>query len=230
MEGRHMKKTGYKKFSQYFFILSLLMVVPLSVEKSIASDDLQQIKKELEDRDWKVRLAAVETLRDRNDEQVVELLMKVAGTRGEYWPIQIKAIQLLGETANPKTLTLLLSIFNDTFLNWECPSIKSYTARALANFKGNQKVVETLVRGIHDREMLTREASIQALGKIGDSSALPHLTEILRDKSTAIRLSAIEALEQIGDPLAIPPLQYVAEHDSEVLVKDRARTALKNFH
>jgi HEAT repeat protein len=225
-----MRETGCKNLLGYRLPLFLLMSVLLFIGKSNASDDLQQIRKELENRDWQVRLAAVEKLRNRNDEQTVDLLMKVAGTRNEYWPIQIKAIELLGETANPKTLTLLLSIFNDTFLNWECPSIKSYTALALANFKNDEKVLDALVKGIHDGELLTREASIQALGKIGNARAIPHLTEVLRDKNIAIRLSAIGALEQIGDPLAIPPLQYVAEHDSEAIAKDRARIALKNFH
>jgi HEAT repeat protein len=226
-----MRETGYKNLLQYrLTLILLLMSMLLFVRESIASDDLEQIRKELENRDWHVRLAAVEKLRERNDEETIDILMKVAGTRNEYWPIQIKAIQLLGETANPKTLTLLLSIFNDTFLNWECPSIKSYTALALANFKNDEKVLDSLVKGIHDRELLTREASIQALGKIGNARAVTHLTEVLRDKNVAVRLSAIGALEQIGDPLAISPLQYVAEHDSEVLVKDRARIALKNFH
>jgi HEAT repeat protein len=226
-----MRETGYKNLLQYrLTLILLLMSMLLFVRESIASDDLEQIRKELENRDWHVRLAAVEKLRERNDEETIDILMKVAGTRNEYWPIQIKAIQLLGETANPKTLTLLLSIFNDTLLNWECPSIKSYTALALANFKNDEKVLDSLVKGIHDRELLTREASIQALGKIGNARAVTHLTEVLRDKNVAVRLSAIGALEQIGDPLAISPLQYVAEHDSEVLVKDRARIALKNFH
>ncbi|MCG2721778.1 MAG: HEAT repeat domain-containing protein [Thermodesulfovibrionales bacterium] len=225
-----MRAEGNKKLLRQRFILALLLFVVLVPGNVLAGDTLQQIEKELRNRDWQVRLAAVEKLGGRNDETTVELLMKVVGTRSEYWPVQIKAIQLLGETANPKTLPLLLSIFNDTFRNWECPSIKSQTALALANFKGEKKVIETLAKGIHDRELLTREASIQALGKTGDPRAIPYLIEILRDESVAVRLGAVEALETIGDPLAVHPLQYVAEHDSVPLVRERAVTALKNFH
>jgi len=216
--------------SLHGFILALLLFAVLAPGAISAEDTLQQIEKELQDRDWQVRLAAVEKLGGRNDETTVKVLMEVLGTRSEYWPVQIKAIQLLGETADPKALDLLLSIFNDTFRNWECPSIKSQTALALANFKDEKKVIETLAKGIHDRELLTREASIQALGKTGDPRAIPYLIEILRDGSVAVRLGAVEALETIGGPLAVPPLQYVAEHDSVPLVRERAVAALKNFH
>jgi len=225
-----MREQENNKLLRHGFILAMLVFAVLAPGNISAEDTLQQIAKELQDRDWQVRLAAVEKLGGRNDETTVELLMKVAGTRSEYWPVQIKAIELLGETADPKALDLLLLIFNDTFRNWECPSIKSQTALALANFKGEKKVIETLAKGIHDRELLTREASIQALGKTGDPRAIPYLIEILRDGSVAVRLGAVEALETIGDPLIVSPLQYVAEHDSVPLVRERALTALKNLH
>ena len=84
---------------------------------------------------------------------------------------------------------LLLSIFNDPFSNWECPSIKSYTVTALGYYKGNQKVLDTLIKATSDRELLTREAAIQSLGRIGDARAVPQLLGLLEDPSTAIRLS-----------------------------------------
>ena len=64
----------------------------------------------------------------------------------------------------------------------------------------NPRVVEALISGIGDRELLTREASIQSLGRIGDPKAVQHLVVLLGDRSYAIRLSAIKALEEIGDP------------------------------
>ncbi|MFZ5907314.1 MAG: HEAT repeat domain-containing protein [Nitrospirota bacterium] len=225
-----MREKRAKILLRHRFILTLFIFFRIMTGSVSAQDPLQEIEQELQDRDWQVRLAAVEKLGGRSNEAAVDLLMKVAGTRSEYWPVQIKAIQLLGEAAHPKALDLLLSIFNDTFRNWECPSIKSRTALALAHFGGEKKVIETLAKGMYDGELLTREASIEALGKTGDPRAIPHLIQVLRDGSVAVRLRAVESLEMIGDPLAVPPLRYVAEYDSVPLVRERARAALENFH
>jgi HEAT repeat protein len=206
---------------------TILLIVPVTIS---AADDLANILKEIDSSSSQTRLAAVEKLGNRKDEQSIELLMKVAGMREEYWPVKIKAILLLGESKDPKAVDLLLSIFNDTFQNWECPSIKSYTAIALGNFKGNNKVVDTLITGVSDRELFTREASVQSLGKIGDPRAVPYLLNILDDRSIAMKLSAIRALEGIGDPRAIPYLKNMAEKDTDAQIKHEASDVLKNFH
>lgn len=216
-------------FGRFLFCLfsAVIVIAPGSV---FAEDSLDKIKTDLHSSDWQVRLAAVQKLDNRNDEKALDILLDVAGTRGEYWPVKIKAIQLLGEARYVKAVELFLSIFNDPFLNWECPSIKSYTAIALGNFKGNKKVVDTLITGVDDRELLIREASIQALGKIGDPKAVPYLVRLLGDRSTAIRLSVIRALEGIGDPQAIPDIQRVLESESDSVVKSQAVAALNSFH
>jgi len=212
-----------------FICLFLVMMIVAPINILGAAEEFEKIKRDLDSRDWQIRLAAVEKLNNK-DEQTIDLLMQVVGMRGEYWPVKIKAIQLLGEAGNPKSIELLLSIFNDTFNNWECPSIKSYTALALGNFKGNEKVVDSLIEGVNDRELFTREASIQSLGKIGNTKAVPHLVSLLNDQSAAVKLSTIKALELIGDPQAIPYIQRVADNDTDFLVKSNARAALSNFH
>lgn len=198
---------------------------------SFATDGFDKIKADLDSRKWEVRLAAVEKLTNLKEEETIDLLMQVAGDRGEYWPVKIKAIKLLGESANPKTVKMLLSIFNEPFNNWECPAIKSYTALALGNFKGNAKVVDSLIAGINDPELFTREASIQSLGRIGNPAAvLPLIAALLHSDSSAVKLSAIKALEMIGDPQAIPHLQWIAENDKDSVIKSQAKAALNNFH
>jgi HEAT repeat protein len=114
-------------------------------------------------------------------------------------------------------------------MNWECPSIKSYAAAALGNFKEDSRVVEALIEGVDDRELLTREASIQSLGKIGNPKAVQPLLRVLSDKSVTIRLSAVKSLEQIGDPQAIPYLKRMTENESDPVVRSEAVAALGNF-
>jgi HEAT repeat protein len=223
---RHHYKRILSRISLCLFLAAML----IAPSKASAVDDLAGIKADLGKSDWKARLAAVGKLEKRKDEGALDMLREVAGTRGEYWPVKIKAMLLLGEAQDPKSVDLLLSIFNDPFSNWECPSIKSYAATALGNYKGNSKVVDTLISGINDRELLTREASIRSLGKIGDSKAVPHLLGLLNDPSTAVRLSVIKTLEEIGDPEAIPDLRRVSQSDGDEIVKREALVALGNFH
>ena len=207
-------------------ILSLIILIPFNV----IADNTAKIKKELDSSDWQVRLKAVEKLANRADEEAVNILLLVAGTRTEYWPVKIRAILLLGETRDPRAKKLLLTIFNNPNYNWECPSIKTHAAEALGNFKGDAYVVESLISSLNDHEKLTREASILSLGKIGNPEAVPYIIEQLKEDSFAIKLSAINALESIGDPQAIAPLQQVVENDTDYLIRDRAKKAINNLN
>lgn len=195
-----------------------------------AETPIANIKAELKSRELDTRLAAVEKLRHMKDKETVDLLIATAGNLREDWRVQIKAIQLLGEAKNPRALKLLIHIFNSHTGEWECPAIKSYTAIALSNFGKEPGVTDALIKGIEDIELLTKEASVQALGIIGDEEAVPYLIPLLQDNSIAIRLSAIKALENIGNRWAIPALKIIAENDDEEVVRDTAKIALTNFH
>jgi len=210
------------------FVLFLVVVFGIPGVSS-GADDLQRIREALKNNDWNVRLAAVEKLSNRKDENAIDLLIYVTEMRDEYWPVKIKAITLLGDSGNPRAIESLLATFNDSFMNWECPSIKSYAAAALGNFKEDSRVLEALIEGVDDRELLTREASIQSLGKIGNPKAVQPLLRVLSDKSVTIRLSAVKSLEQIGDPQAIPYLKRMTENESDPVVRSEAVAALGNF-
>ena len=219
----------YRKIFRRISLCLFLAAVLIAPGKVSAGNDLDGIKAELGKSDWKARLSAVGKLENRKDEEALDMLRAVAGTRGEYWPVKIKAILLLGEAQDPRSVELLLSIFNDPFSNWECPSIKSYTATALGYYKGNSRVVDTLINGMSDRELLTREASIQSLGRIGDSKAVPLLLGLLEDPSAAVRLSVIKALEEIGDPQAIPHLRRISQSDGDTVCQEGGPCGVEQF-
>lgn len=194
------------------------------------SFNIEQIEREINSKDWQVRLAGVEKLRGMNDKKSLDLLLEVAGARGEYWPVKIKAMELLGERGDPAAIPVLLDIYNDIFLHSECPSIKSYAGKALGNFKGNEKVVDALISGIDDPELLIRESSIDSLGKIGNPKAVEPLLKLLNDKSFAIRYASLKALANIGDKKAIPYIKNVAEKDSDPVIKEFALLILNKLN
>jgi HEAT repeat protein len=226
---RTLNKKWFKAGIIGISILCWCLIVFSAVPYIFAETPLDHIKSELKNRELDLRLAALEKLRHRTDEETVDLLITVAGNRREAWEVQVKAIQLLGETKNPKAIDLLLHIFNSHTSDWECPAIKSYTAIALSNFGNNPGIIDALTRGLQDWELLTKEASIQALGIVRDKNAVPHLVLLLTDKSIAVRLSVIKALEQIGDQRVIPVLEIVAEKDNDEVVRNTAKYALMNF-
>lgn len=194
------------------------------------SFNIEQIEREINSKDWQVRLAGVEKLRGMNDKKSLDLLLEVAGARGEYWPVKIKAMELLGERGDPAAIPVLLDIYNDIFLHSECPSIKSYAGNALGNFKGNEKVVDALISGIDDPELLIRESSIDSLGKIGNPKAVEPLLKLLNDKSFAIRYASLKALANIGDKKAIPYIKNVAEKDSDPVIREFALLILNKLN
>jgi HEAT repeat protein len=228
-DWRTLNKKCFKAGIIGISILCWCLIVFSATPYIFAETSLDHIKSELKSCDLDLCLAAVEKLRHRTDEETVDLLIAVAGNRREAWEVQVKAIQLLGETKNPKAIALLVHIFDSHARDWECPAIKSYTAIALSNFGNKPGVTQALIRGLHDSELLTREASIKALGIVRDKNAIPHLVPLLEDKSIAVRLSVIKALEQIGDGRVIPVLKIVAEKDTDKVVRNTAKFALKNF-
>ncbi len=213
----------------YLIIFVSIFIISLLFNTKAFGQNIKDIEADLDSRDWRVRLSAVEKLGKIKDSKSLNLLIQVAGARGEYWPVKIKAIQFLGERAEPSALPLLLDIYNDPFLNSECPSIKSFAAIALGGYKHNKLAFEALITGIEDPELLTKEASIESLGRIGKPEALDYLLPLLNDKSFTVRHITIKALSNIGDKRAISPLSSLAENDKDHVIREVARLALKKF-
>jgi HEAT repeat protein len=203
----------------------MFVVICIMSPLCVYAEDIDAVRYQLESGSWGKRLAIVDNLGSMNKEWAYQLLLEIADTRAEYWPIKIRAIKYLGERGDPRAIELLLKIYHDHFLHSECPSIKSYTATALGYFKDN-RIIDALITGIEDSEVLIRESSIKALGKIGSPKATAALFTALKDSSYAVRLSAIQALGDIKDARAIPYLQKIAETDNDQVLRDEALIAL----
>lgn len=205
-----------------------ILIFIVSAER-LTAGDMDKLISDLESRDLRTRLSAVEEMGRIKDGMSIDLLMDVAGTKGEDWEIKVRAIQFLGEIGNPKAARLLIRILNDPFLNDECPAIKWYTAIALGNFKEDSRVVDALITALKDNNLIVREAAIQSIGEISDSRAIPFLLLKLNDKSFAIKFSTIKALKNIGDPQSIPFLKQIAENDTDSYIRSEALSTLENF-
>lgn len=197
--------------------------------KAIAGD-IEEVIANLQNSNLQTRLLAVEELGKVKDVKAVDALLELVVVKGEDWRIKIKAIRLLAEIENPKAKELLVSIFNNPFLNEECPAIKWNTAIALGkNFNKGSRAVVSLIDALYQNNLLVREAAIQSLGKIGDPRAVPFLIQSLNDRSFAIKFSTIKALGDIGDSRAIHFIKQLADNDNDPYIKEAALTVFKNL-
>ena len=207
-------------------ILGIILLI-IAGERAFASS-IDDLVANLHSNDQQIQMLAVEELGKIKDDRAVDALLQLVVNRGEDWRIKIKAIRLLGDVPDSRVLERLVKIFNDPFLNEECPAIQWNTAIALGKkFNKGSRAVDSLIDAINHYNLLVREAVIQSLGRIGDSRAVPFLILALNNKRFAIKFSAIKALENIGDPQAIPFLKQIAENDSDPYVKGEAHSVIK---
>jgi len=90
-----------------------------------------------------------------------------------------------------------------------------------------REMVLCLIKALNDREFISiRWRAAIALGKTGDSSAVPALITALADENDHVREEAAEALGIIGDERAIDPLIRTL-HDPQRGVRLRAAKALE---
>jgi HEAT repeat protein len=219
----------YRKFFELFIILFFITILILDGEKAIA-DSIDELILNLQSSDPQIRLLAVEKLGGMRDGKAINALLNYVFIKAEDWRIKIRAIRLLGEIDDPEASEKLVKIFNDPFLNEECPAIKWNIAIALGkDFNKGSRAVDFLIDALNHNTLLVREAAIQSLGKIGDSKAVPFLIPELNDKSFAIKFSTIKALGNIGDPKALPFLVRIAYKEDDPYIKREVQSVLKKF-
>jgi HEAT repeat protein len=216
------------KITLMSFVLSLLCIFISG--GMAAADTVDELIKKLQTGDEETRMKAVKEMAGIKDEKIIEPLSDSIFMRGEDWYIKIRAIRILGEIETPRVQEVLLTVFNDPFLNNECPAIKWNTTMALGRkyYKGT-RVVDALISALEEDNLLLREGLIQTLGKIGDAKAVPYLIPQLNDKSFAIKFSAIKALERIGDPQAIHSLKKISDTDGDPFISREAGSAINNI-
>ncbi len=218
-------KIGKKLLPILFTIFYILILYVYSV-----ANDLKGLVKALESKDRETRLLAIKELSRIKDKEAIEILLKIALDEREDWRIKIITIRLLGEIDDIRITDRLVTIFNDPFLNEECPAIKWNTAIALGKeFNKGTRAVDSLIEALNQDNLLIKEAAIQSLEKIGDPKAILYIIPLLEDKNFAIKISAIKALENIGDSRAIPFLERFIDLTDDMFLKRQAISSLKKL-
>lgn len=209
-------------------LTAVVLAVSVSAGLPVFASQSDYILGELQRDDWEVRLSNKAVLEKINNPLSTEALIQLIRNKEVDWRIQMRGIRLLGEIHTPRVKDVLLQLFSDIFFHRGCPAVKSSLALALGNFSG-PTVVDALIGGLDDTEVLVREASIVSLGKVGDARAVPYLIAQLKDRRFLIKASAIHSLGLLKDATAVSPLETIAHGDGEPLLRKEALSALSTI-
>ncbi|HBV87384.1 MAG TPA: HEAT repeat domain-containing protein [Desulfosporosinus sp.] len=102
-----------------------------------------------------------------------------------------------------------------------------YLIKVFANIP---QAFDLLMKCLGDNDSLIRARACEALGQIGNKSAVSSLIPLLRDPVVGVREMAVQALGEMGDVLAMNELLRVAEDYGESInVRERARGAVRKI-
>ncbi len=213
-------------------LINILYILILPVfAANVFAGDLEDLTEKLYARDMNIQISAVEELAKRGDEKAVEALLKFVFMKTEDWKVKIREIRLLGNIPDTGVSDKLVTIFNDPFLNYECPAMKWNTAVALGHrHNKGTRAVDALINALGYNNLLIREAAIQSLGKIGDPLSVPYLITALDDDRFAVKYNAVKALENIGSKEAVPFLQKIADAEKDPFLKEETQKAIININ
>ncbi|HXI14127.1 MAG TPA: HEAT repeat domain-containing protein [Thermoanaerobaculia bacterium] len=203
------------------------------------ADELSFALEMLGDRDWRVRKTVVDTLVERGSEQVVrELLGSLrdsanAGKRNSATEalirigpdvipfvifelgresdidVRLALVNLLGDLRDDDAFATLL----DLMTRERDQNVVSAIVSAIGKYR-SPAAVEPLMRMVPTSDLWLRFHVVEALGEIGDRSALPALIPLFADK--ALRKPVLEAIGKIGDPGTVSFLLKVISEDNKL--------------
>lgn len=191
---------------------------------------MQDIEQLLKDEDVEVRREAIESLKGRQDNACIDLLLNAMEDASwrvrksatdillEEYPVEAYIeglIQLLyrDENAgarnsaiealvklNKKVTPFLIEAFNTPNRD-----VRKFIIDVLGEFKDNRSL-PLMLRALKDEDENVRATAVEHIGKVGEASVVDALIEILESGDLWTAYPTADALGRIGDRRAIPAL------------------------
>jgi HEAT repeat protein len=162
----------------------------------------------MEDDEIEVRLEAATALGQVRAPEAVPQLMEWLDAK--TLELRLTAVRALGEIDDPRAQSGLARALSDT-----APAVRAAAVLALA--KPNSEAAPRLLAALDDTDSNVRRSVANALGELGEPSALSPLANHARDEAAEVRAAVLRALGRLHDARALPILvQALSDSDDGV--------------
>ena len=155
---------------------------------AIGASAVPVLVKLLDDKDYKVRMAAAEALGQIGAEAAVEPLIRSLGDTSKN--VQQVAAEGLTKVGEPAISALLDALIGKDQL------ARKWAAEALGNI-GDVSVAQQLIARLNDSNIDVQRAAVTALGDLKSKRAIEPLIEVVQSDKIDLARAATQALGQI---------------------------------
>ena len=152
----------------------------------------------LKNKEWKARKFAAFLLGKMVIPEAVEPLIETLHDN-DAW-VRQSAVEALGKIKNKDAVQPLMGCLNDID-----PKVRAEAATSLGILKAKE-AAEKIIKLLKDGTSV-REKAAEALGEIGEITAVPPLVKALKDPADTVRINSAKALGKIADTRGIDPLK-----------------------
>lgn len=178
----------------------------------------------LKDSDEEVRYRSADALGKLGDKSAVPALINALKDTNEH--VRSLAAGSLGKLGDKSAVPALIISLKDKKegVHWNASWALAQLAKPELK-KDFPHLVPALIQTLKDPIADARSNAANALGKLGDKSAVPELIQTLKDPIAGARANAAAALGNLGDKSAVPALMGALK-DKEGSVREWAAWAL----
>jgi HEAT repeat protein len=167
---------------------------------------MQKLETLLKHTDVEVRREALESLRGKQGERPVRLLL--FAMEDASWRVRNTAIEILLEE---HPVEAYIHGLIDLLYREENAGARNSAIEALIRL--NKKITLFLIDAFHTSNRDVRKFIIDVLGEFRDNRSLPLMLHALKDDDENVRVTAIEHLGKIGEATVVDALIKIVESD-----------------
>ncbi|PIQ84201.1 MAG: hypothetical protein COV75_03470 [Candidatus Omnitrophica bacterium CG11_big_fil_rev_8_21_14_0_20_63_9] len=156
---------------------------------------VRALNRALRDKEWGVRAEAAQALGEIGTNDELAVLELIEALKDEVQPVRASAAAALGKIGDERAVPALIDLMRR---RWPYRLTEAEDALVKIGKASVPELIKLLQNNGFGEE---RWQVARALGRIGDSRAMPALTETLKDDSDHVRSAAVGALIAIGEPV-----------------------------
>jgi HEAT repeat protein len=182
----------------------------------------------LSDENTQIKIEAIKALASRQAQNVSKNLLEMLNADNQQ--IRLESWKALSQVAAEEDFSLMISLWIKTDSAGELKAAEDAVVDVGRKIPPDKQPGKTILAKIDSAKSDEVKASLyQALGRIGDESALPALKEVMQSKNRTIRNAAIRGLSFWPNDELVEDLMVIATGDGEYLDRLLAMRAASNL-